>query len=271
MVKICFALGAGGARGVAHVGFLQAMEENGIKPDFIAGCSMGSVVGACYASGMKPNEMMEVVDDLKLLQLLDASFFPFNKKSFLKSSKIKKMLEELLGDKTFADLDIPFECIAGDIVSGEVTILREGNVAEAVRASSAIPMVFSPVEVGDKVLVDGGIYMPIPLICVKDFHADVVIAVDVLGPLPEYKRDKGLINHVLRSIDANSAYLRRRQLKRYRHDLLVCPRLGDMSQFKIENLRFAYEEGYKAGIANVDKIKKIIEKKQSEKLMHSNR
>ncbi len=271
MVKTCFVLGAGGARGVAHVGFLKAMDECGIKPDFIAGCSMGSVIGGCYASGMKPDDMMAIVDSLKMNQLADASLFPFNKKSILKSSKLRKKLEELLGDRTFKDLQIPFECIAGDIVTGEVVVLKEGSVAEAVRASSAIPVVFRPVEKGDRVLVDGGIFMPLPLTCVKHFNADAVIVVDVLGPLPEYQRNKGLLSHALRAVDANSAYLRRKQLRAHNHDLLICPELGDMSQFKVERLRFAYEQGYKAGIENADKIKAIIEKKRALKERSSSR
>ncbi|MBQ3235025.1 MAG: patatin-like phospholipase family protein [Clostridia bacterium] len=271
MIKTCFVLGAGGARGIAHIGFLQAMDENGIKPDFIAGCSMGSVIGGCYASGMKPADMLKIVDTMKMSQLADASIFPFNKKSILKSAKLRKRLEELLGDKTFSDLQIPFECIAGDIVTGEVVVLKTGSVAEAVRASSSIPAVFRPVEMGNRVLVDGGIFMPLPLTCVKDFNADAVIVVDVLGPLPDYQKNKGLLNHVLRTVDANSAYLRRRQLKSYRHDLLICPELGNMSQFKVENLRFAYEQGYKAGLENAQKIKEIIEKKRASKIRSSNR
>lgn len=271
MVKTCFVLGAGGARGIAHIGFLQAMDDCGIKPDFIAGCSMGSVIGGCYANGMTPKTMLEIVDSLKMNQLADASLFPFNKKSILKSSKLRKKLEELLGDVTFDKLKIPFECIAGDIVTGEVVTLKTGSVAESVRASSAIPAVFRPVEMGDKVLIDGGVFMPLPLNCVKDFNADAIIVVDVLGPLPEFQRHKGLLTYVLRAVDANSAFLRRKQLKSYSHDLLICPDLGNMSQFKVENLRFGYEQGYKAGIENADKIKAIIEKKRKDKEHSSNR
>ena len=259
MAKICFVLGAGGARGISHVGFLQAMEENGIKPDFIAGCSMGSVVGACYASGMSPSKMMEVVKGLKMSDIADASLFPFNKQSLLRSVKLRKKLSEVIGNVEFKDLKIPFECIAADIVAGEVVVLKEGLVLEAVHASSAIPGVFKPVEKDGKVLVDGGTFMPLPLNCVNDFDADVVIVVDVLGPLQEYK-PKGLLSHILRVVDANSCYLKNRQLKGYKHDVLIVPELGDMSQFKAENFNFAYEQGYKAGIENIEKIKKIIDK-----------
>ena len=183
MAKICFVLGAGGARGISHVGFLQAMEENGVKPDFIAGCSMGSVVGACYANGMSPKRMMEVVKGLKMSDIADASLFPFNKQSLLRSVKLRKKLSEVIGGAQFKDIKIPFECIAADIVSGEVVILKEGDVLEAVHASSAIPGIFKPIEKDGKILVDGGAFMALPLNCVKDFNADVVVVVDVLGNL----------------------------------------------------------------------------------------
>lgn len=262
MPKICFVLGAGGARGISHVGFLQAMEENGIKPDFIAGCSMGSVVGACYASGMSPSKMMEVVKGLKFRDIADVSLFPFNKQSLFRSIKLRKKLGDLIGDVQFKDLKIPFECIASDIVSGEVVILKEGGVLEAVHASSAIPGVFKPIEKDGKILVDGGVFMTLPLNCVKDFNGDVIIAVDALGSLQEYK-PKGLLSHILRVVDANSYYIKKRQIKEFTHDLLIEPDLGLMSQYKVEKLDFAYEQGYKAGIENLEKIKEIIAKKSN--------
>ena len=261
MSKLCFVLGAGGARGISHIGFLQAMDENGIRPDSIVGCSMGSVVGACYAKGMRPKEMMNIVKTLKMSDIADASLFPFNKQGILRSVKLRNKLEDVIGKTRFEDLKIPFECIAADIVSGRVVTFRTGSVSEAVRASSSIPGVFKPVEKDGMVLVDGGVFMPLPLNCVKDFNADVVVAVDVLGNLNEYQ-SKGLLSHILRVVDANNYYLKKRQLHAYRHDVLVVPDLGDMSQYKVEKLDYAYAQGYIAGISSLPKIKKIIESKK---------
>lgn len=262
MGKLCFILGAGGARGISHVGFLQAMEENGIKPDCIAGCSMGSIVGACYAKGVKPKEMRKIVEELKLSDIADAFIFPFNKKSLLRSVKMRKKIENVIGmDTTFDSLEIPFECIATDIVSGEVFVYKEGSVVEGVCASSAIPSVFHPVEKDGKVLVDGATLMPLPFICVNDFNPDIVVVVDVLGDLKTYESKKGLLNHLLRVVDVNSLYLSSVHLKEYNYDLLIKPELKDMSQYKVENLQFAYDCGYKAGLENVEKIKKLLEKK----------
>ena len=258
MGKLCFVLGAGGARGIAHVGFLQAMEENGIIPDCIAGCSMGSVVGACYALGMKPVEMMKFVEELKFADIVDVSTFPFTKKGVLQSVKVRRKLEAVIGDADFKDLKIPFECIAADIVSGRLITLKDGKVAEAVMASSAIPAVFHPVERDGMVLVDGALYMALPLNCVSDFGADKVVVVDVLGKLRPYKNNKNIVNHVMRMIDANTYFLTKRHLESFRHDVLIRPDLGDMSQFRVEKLQYAYEQGYKAGLENLESIKKLI-------------
>lgn len=261
MSKLCFVLGAGGARGIAHIGFLKAMEENGIIPDCIAGCSMGSVVGACYANGMSPDEMMEVVDALKMSQIVDASLFPFNKKALFRSVKLRNKIDEILGGLSFSDLKIPFECIAADIVNSEIEILKEGNLAEAVRASSSIPGVFHPIEKDGKVLIDGGVFMTLPLICNKDFKADKVVVVDVLGDVRPYDSKEGLLAHVLRVVDSNAVYLKKNQLKKYKHNVLVVPELGTMSQYKVNNLKWAYEQGYKAGIDSLKQIKKLVAKR----------
>ncbi len=258
MGKLCFVLGAGGARGVAHVGFLQAMEENGIIPDCVAGCSMGSVVGACYAMGMKPVEMMKVIEELKITDLVDVSTFPFTKKGILQTVKIRRKLESIIGDAEFKDLKIPYECIAADIVSGRLITLKEGKLVEAVIASSAIPAVFHPVEKDGMVLVDGALYMALPLNCVSDFGADKVVVVDVLGKLRPYEPTKNIINHVMRMIDANTYFLTKRHLESFKHDVLIRPELGNMSQFKVEKLQFAYEQGYKAGLEKLDEIKKML-------------
>ena len=107
MKKLGFALGSGGSRGVAHIGFLQAMQENGIEPDCIAGSSMGSVVGACYAAGMSVEEMKNVVFELKALDILDISGNVLKNQALFKSKKMRAKLGEYLGEKTFEELNIP--------------------------------------------------------------------------------------------------------------------------------------------------------------------
>ena len=102
--KLCFALGSGGSRGIAHIGFLQAMDENGIKPDAIVGCSMGAIVGACYCAGITPMQMKETADSLKYKDIADIDFFPFSKKGLLRSVKMRNKITSLLGVSTFKEL-----------------------------------------------------------------------------------------------------------------------------------------------------------------------
>ncbi len=259
--KVCFVLGAGGARGVAHIGFLQAMEDNAIKPDCIVGCSMGAVVGACYSLGIPPSKMKEVAGELKFKDIVDLSLNIFSKKSILQSVKMRNKITSLLEKNTFSDTKIPFICVAVDLISGKTVALKEGLLVDAVCASSAIPTIFRPVEINGMDLVDGGILERVPVRYAKEFKADTVIAVDVLGKLQPYTETKNVLGHFLRTLDVNDSYHTLKYLKKYEPDVLVYPKLKDMSQYKVERLEFAYEEGYKAGIKALPKIKEKIESK----------
>ena len=257
--KLCLALGSGGSRGIAHVGFLQALDENGIKPDYIVGCSMGAIVGACYAAGITPKEMKETVDSLKFKDIVDVHFFPFTKKGLLRSVKMRNKITSLLGHTSFEELKIPIACIAVDLVSGEVITLKDGDICEAVSASSSIPTVFRPVEIDGMELVDGGVLERVPVrVAKEEFKPDVIVAVDVLGKLREFKPLTGLLSLLLKVVEVNDCHQTKGYYKKYKPNLLIEPELGDMQEFKVERLDFAYEEGYKAGLKYVKKIKKLI-------------
>ncbi len=259
--KICLVLGAGGARGVCHVGVLQAFEENGIKPDCIIGCSMGSVVGACYSKGMTPSELVEIAKNLKMADIADLSLFPVNKSALLKSVKLRSILNKYIGDSHFEDLNIPFSCVAVDVITGESVHLKKGLVEPAVRASSAIPAVFKPVEIDGKLLVDGAVFVRLPLKEAKESGCDITIVVDALGGLQPYRETKTIIGQVLRVVEVNDCHITERNLKKYKPNVLIRPDLEDMSQYKVDRLLFAYERGYQAGLSAVKKIKRLLNKK----------
>lgn len=257
--KLCFVLGAGGARGIAHIGFLQAMEENGIKPDSIVGCSMGAVVGACYSIGIPPSELKKIAEELKFKDIVDLTFNIFSKKSILRSVKMRNKIAGLLENKTFSDTKIPFMCVAVDLVTGKSVGLKEGSLVDAVCASSAIPTIFRPVEKDGMDLIDGGILERVPVKYAKEFKANAIVAVDVLGKLQKYNETRSVLGHFLRTLDVVDCHNTNNYLKKYKPDIVVYPKLEDMSQYKVERLDFAYEEGYKAGIKALPKIKKILE------------
>ena len=257
--KLGFALGAGGSRGVAHIGFLKAMEENGIVPDYISGCSMGSVVGSCYASGMNADQMMKEINKLKFTDIFDLSIDPFRNGALLRAKKMHKKLKTYLKDITFNDLKVPFTCVATDLVSGELkTLSGDIKVADAVASSSSIPAIFKPFVIDDMVLVDGGVKCRVPIKQVRDMGADVVVAVDVLGDIRRCERKLNVFSVIFRVYDIMDAHTTDNCVKEHCPELFIVPDLGEMVQFKFKDMDKAYEIGYKTGLEYVEKIKELI-------------
>ena len=252
------ALGAGGARGVAHIGFLQALDEAGVRADYIAGCSMGAVVGALYAAGVSPAAMREKILDLKLGDIASLNLAPIRRNGLMRTQKARNLLVGLMGEKDFSELKIPFACIATDLVEGKTVLLKEGNVADAALASSSIPGVFTPAKFGGyEMLVDGCILERVPTREIKEMGAEIVVAVDVLGnPLQERAPSGRLLNTLLRVIDVMDTRMTQRSRVLRKHvDLWLEPKLGGMDQYQVKDLGFAYEKGYELGVKKAEKIK----------------
>ena len=257
--KLGFALGSGGSRGVAHIGFLKAMEEEGIFPDFISGTSMGSVVGACYASGMTPTEMENVVLKLKFTDIFDLSLNPVKNAALLRSQKMQKKIRTFLGDKTFDDLKKPFKCVATDLVSGQPVVLGgKDDVCMSVVASSTIPSIFKPIPKDDMLLVDGGVTCRVPIKTVRAMGSEVVVAVDVLGKIRPADRKYNMISVLMRMFEIADCELVRYKVGRQRADFYIEPDLGDMVQFKFKDIPWAIERGYETGKEYAPKIKELI-------------
>lgn len=255
--KLGFALGAGGARGVAHIGFLMAMEEAGIKPDLIAGCSMGSVVGAAYAAGLTVEEMKKAACSLRLFDVI----MPSGKRGGLfDTKKVRRMLQYYIGDKQFSDLNLPYRCVAVDMDSQRLVEFSEGSVLDAVVASSSIPAIFRPMEKDGMRLIDGGILERVPCEQVKRMGADVVVAVDVLGWRSSQEKSMGTIGVLMSTIDIMDNYRtkRRREENADIIDLWLEPELGNMSPYSFKQFQFAFEKGYEIGKANAENIKRLI-------------
>lgn len=255
------ALGSGGARGVAHIGFLQALEEAGIRPDYISGCSMGAVVGGCYAKGMTAAEIRDVVLKLKAGDLIDLSPAVISKMALLRSKKVRDLFVEYLGDVKIEDMAIPFRCVATELYSGKLYVFEDGDASIAVQASSTIPAVFRPIEYRDKLFVDGGCLCRVPVKVVKDMGADVVVAVDVLKKAAEpVDKVQNILTMVLRVFDIMDTHIttQTRLLEDGLCDLLVEPDMPGLSQYEVKDLEKAYDGGYAAGKESVDKIKKLL-------------
>lgn len=191
--RIGLALGSGSARGIAHLGVIRAIEEAGIKVDFIAGTSMGALIGAIHAAGK--------IDELEATFLaLDwkktVSFFDvvLPKSGLLDGARISELVRAHIQADSIEMLPILFAAVATDIVSGEEVVIRSGDVIEAVRASISVPGIFTPVRSNGHILVDGGLSNPVPVSVARAIGADIVIAVDLNHEIIAGKNMKPLLN-----------------------------------------------------------------------------
>lgn len=165
MQKTGLALSGGGAKGLVHVGVLQWLYGEGLKPDIIAGCSSGAIAGTLYAAGLKPDEILDVFLDEELFTTKN---FTFSKPGIFDTSKLEKMFRKYLDDKTFADLHIPIKVVATDMQEGRSKVFTKGDVVLSVLASMAFPLMFSPVEIDGVQYLDGGIMDHFPLDVIRD-------------------------------------------------------------------------------------------------------
>jgi len=252
--KLGLALGSGGARGLAHIGFLEVMEEENIKIDFISGSSMGSLIGGLYASGVSLRYIKGLAEELDWEHLSDLTF---PKKGLLKGEKLLTFLEILSKKKDISDLNIPFSAVACDIERGEHIVLDSGSIAEAIRASTAIPGVYIPYEYQGRQLVDGGIIDPVPVKTCYDMGADIVIGVDV-----SIKDINTPVNNIFDVLLNTFDIMQLNFTVNYdfNADLFIQPQLGNLSAFNLDKTDFCIKAGRRAAEDNLEKIKKIIEK-----------
>jgi NTE family protein len=178
--KIGLALGGGGARGLAHVGVIKALERVGVQIDYISGTSMGALVGGFYALTKDIYFLENLFLNLKRKDIFPTKdIFKRKNSALFRDEPVMRMLEDSFEDKKFDNCLIPFKAIATDVSNGDEVVIGDGSLLNAIRASISLPLIFNPVKVGDKILMDGGFANPVPADVVKNMGADVVIAVDV--------------------------------------------------------------------------------------------
>ncbi len=257
-------LGSGGARGFAHLGVLQALHENRLRPDFISGCSMGAIIGGLYAYGLTPFTIYQEALEMKRNEILELVPRPgVHNAGVYRTTRIRKKLETYLGHASFANLRTPFCCVATDLRRGTLDVLdgEDMDVIDSVIASSCLPGIFTPMPIGDALYVDGGVLSRVPVAAVKAMGADRVLAVDVSdrgGEEQEYERPLSVLYRCLEVMDKPNRSSRNAEDI---PDLLLQPALGDMSQFKLKQIDFAFEQGYQEAMAHMDEILDLFAKK----------
>jgi len=176
-MKVGLALGGGGARGLAHIGVMRALEERGVEPVAVAGCSIGGIIGAFVANGVASAQIRAAFEDIQAFSLFDWS----GKGGLIGGKGIEKQIERYLPER-FDQLKLPFRTVAADIQEGRQYVFFEGEIAPALRATSAMPGVFSPVEHDGRILVDGGLLNAVPIGEVRSMTTRPILAVDVTVP-----------------------------------------------------------------------------------------
>ena len=291
--KIGLALGGGAARGWAHIGVINAFQEAEIPIDYVAGTSMGALVGAFFVAGQ--------IDNLKKLALhLDwkdiIAFFDivFPKSGLIDGKKVTELLKKNISQFKIEEVSIPFAAVATDIVTGGEVILDKDDIIDAVRASISIPGIFTPVKINKEILVDGGVVNPVPVNVVKNMGAEVVIAVDVnahlviptmqkvrkaqipetgrfnLKNLKEKIKDLDLpylknwtskeplpniFEIILSSIYIMEKQITRDRLRLDKPQVLIEPEVGNIGFLEFHRAHEAIAEGYKAAMRKIEEIK----------------
>lgn len=179
--NVALVLGSGGARGLAHIGAIEALEERGYTITSIAGCSMGAIIAGMYAAGQlqEAKEWFLRVDKQLILRMMDINLLSSN--SLVKGERIIQELEKVVPDRPIETLNIPCSLVASDMVNTEEIVFRSGSLFEAVRASISIPLFFKPVQIDNRLLIDGGILNPLPLHVVERTEGDILVAMDISG------------------------------------------------------------------------------------------
>ncbi len=250
--KIGLALGGGLARGLAHIGVLKQLNEEGIKVDYIAGTSMGSVIAALYASGLKLKMIERLAKRISRRTWIDLTF---PRMGLIAGDKIEELMQLLTGSRKIEELDIPLSIVTMDIIKGEIVIFREGSIARAVRASCAIPGIFCPVKMGERLLVDGGVLSNVPVEAVKKMGADIIIAVDVTAYVEEYNIEN-IFDVITKTIEVMSREITQYQV--LKSDVIIIPDMRDIAPSHFHCADEAIERGKKACEAAMAEIKSLL-------------
>lgn len=252
-VKLGFALGGGALRGIGYIGVFRALEELNIKPDFIAGTSVGSIFGALLANGMTSDQMLDEMKKLKYRDIKNSRLIwkPSNAENI--EEVLKKVFEK---DLMFSELKTPLAVVAVDVKTGKEVVIKSGSVAKASSGSCALPGIFTPVVYDEMHLMDGGLKNVVPADVVRDMGANVVIAFDV-------NRTRGIGTDSLKIIDVLKASLgiimqANVEKKLEDADLVLMPNLDRFSASKLGDIDAMIQAGYDVIMNNKDKILKLL-------------
>ncbi|MDP2030866.1 MAG: patatin-like phospholipase family protein [Thiobacillus sp.] len=248
-LKIALVLGGGAARGFAHIGVIKALEAQGIVPSMVVGTSAGSVVGALYASGMGGFELQKLALQMEEDMVTD---WTLPNRGVFKGEALQNFINQKVQNLPIQKLPKPLGVVATDLQSGEMVVFRRGDTGSAVRASSAVPGVFQPVEISGRDYVDGGLTSPVPAQVARNMGADFVIAVDISNVV---QRDKltGTLDVLLQTFAIMGHAISRHELEDA--DVVIRPKMAEVNRTDFEGRHLAILEGEKAAAAIMPELK----------------
>lgn len=259
-IRVALVLGSGGVRGMAHVGVLEVLEEEGIKFDLLVGCSAGSIVGALYADNPNACAIRDAICHLRRDNIFDLNLWEC-RFGLSQGRSLHRMLKRSLHTCCFEDLKIPLVVVAADLHTGELVPLGCGNIHRAVQASCSIPFIFVPIDYNGRVLVDGGIINPVPINVARDLGAEVVIAVD-LGELLPHTFPTNLFGVAKRS--AEIQYLWQSYFCTCDADVRIQPKMCEVGTFNDKCKQQLYEAGKAAAREALPRIRAALAKASKE-------
>lgn len=255
---IALVLGSGGARGYAHIGAIEVLEQAGIQPDFIVGTSAGSIVGSIYASGLSAKELRKTALQMKAKDVRD---FTLDMKGFFDGKKVQDYVNKQVNHQPLHALAIPMYVVATELQQGKRVVFNYGNTGQAVRASVSIPSMFIPTAIAEKEYVDGGLVSPVPVHVARELGADIVIAVDILAQ-PQHTDTKNVWGLFNQNINIMQNHLAKQELKHA--DIVVQPDLREKAHiFDVTGREKTMQAGAEAMQKELAKLNLILTQKGS--------
>lgn len=258
--RVGISMSGGGARGIAHIGVLKALEENDISCSVIAGTSAGAIVGALHASGRTTDDMLQFVKDANIFKYFK---FTIPDKGFTKLTYLKQHLSEYIDEDLFEALNMPLYITVSNLNTGQLEVKSKGSLFEVIMASSSIPLVFKPVNIDGHLYVDGGLMQNLPLPKAFQQQSDFIIGVNVM-PKKEMLDNNFItvLNVALRCFELS--VLGNSHMGIENCDFLVEPlKVHDFNIFQFNKYNDIYQVGYEETCKHIEEIKAAIEEKKS--------
>lgn len=253
-VRIGLALGGGAARGFAHVGVIQVLEEAGIRPQYVAGTSAGSLVAALYASGMSGAQLKQVAVAMQEAAITDWVLPLFNRGA-LKGDALAQYVNQQVQGRQIENMSLPLGIVATDLRTGDAVVFRRGNTGTAVRASSAVPGVFLPVKIGEREYVDGGLVAPVPVQQARQMGANFVIAVDISSD-PQSGETGDVFKILLQTFTIMGRSINALALRQA--DVVVQPSLNGVGSADFASRERSIEQGRQAMLVALPKLREKL-------------